>query len=46
MVEEARSGATRGFVKQSIDGTGRNRVVIQFRPKKQYGPSADISPTL
>lgn len=36
--EEARSGETRGFVKQSIDGTGRKRVVIHFHPKKQYGP--------
>ncbi len=37
--EEARSGATRGFVKQSIDGTRRKRVVIHFHPKKQYGPN-------
>lgn len=36
--EEGRSGATRGFVKQSIEGTGRKRVVIHFHPKKQYGP--------
>lgn len=25
-------------MKQSIDGTGRKRVVIHFHPKKQYGP--------
>lgn len=36
-IEEGRSGATRGFVKPSINGAGRRRVVIHYHPKKQYG---------
>lgn len=37
-VEEERSGATRAFVKQSVNGAGRKRVVIHYHPRKQYGP--------
>ena len=37
-VEERSSGATRGFVKHSVDGASRRRVVIHYHPKKQYGP--------
>jgi predicted RNA binding protein YcfA (HicA-like mRNA interferase family) len=36
-IEEDRRGATRGFVKHSMSGAGRKRVVIHFHPKKQYG---------
>ena len=37
-VEEHSSGATRGFVKQAMNGSGRRRVVIHHHPKKQFGP--------
>ena len=37
-IEEDRRGATRGFVKQIVNGDGqRKRVVIHFHSKSQYG---------
>ena len=36
-VEEDRRGATRGFVKDTPHGNGRQRIVVHYHPSKTYG---------